>query len=122
MNSTNLIKTAFIKTIESKNKNIEDMIKQYENQVYKPPGFDPNNFVTKEELDEMIKIFDSQKIDPTNNNDNSNKDDNENSEYNKEKKKPPISYNKLYEFTGFNIKIFKLINRSSKKNTISFQV
>ena len=56
------------------------------------------------------------------NNDNSNKDDNENSEYNKEKKKPPISYNKLYEFTGFNIKIFKLINRSSKKNTISFQV
>lgn len=117
-----------IQVIESKHKNLDSLINKYENQDYKPKNVKSDDLITESDLNNMIDEFiddnnsKSKNVDKKQNNkhktvrkesDSSGKED-EFSDSNKHHHIKKFNY----KFINNNVKIFKLINRASKKSDV----
>lgn len=117
-----------IQVIESKHKNLDSLINKYENQDFKPKNVKSDDLITESDLNNMIDEFIDDKnskskcIDKKHNNklktvkkesDSSEKED----EFSDSNKQSDIK-RRNYKFTNNNVKIFKLINRASKKSDV----
>ena len=117
-----------IQVIESKHKNLDSLINKYENQDFKPKNVKSDDLITESELNNMIDEFIDDKnskskcVDKKHNNklktfkkesDSSEKED----EFSDSNKQSDIKRHN-YKFTNNNVKIFKLINRASKKSDV----
>lgn len=117
-----------IQVIESKHKNLDSLINKYENQDFKPKNVKSDDLITESDLNNMIDEFIDDKnskskcIDKKHNNklktvkkesDSSEKED----EFSDSNKQSDIKRHN-YKFTNNNVKIFKLINRASKKSDV----
>ena len=126
--SKNLIQKAIIQVIESKHKNLDSLINKYENQDFKPKNVKSDDLITESDLNNMIDEFIDDKnskskcVDKKHNNklktvkkesDSSEKED----EFSDSNKQSDIKRHN-YKFTNNNVKIFKLINRASKKSDV----
>ena len=115
-----------IECIGSKQRNIENLISNYENQKYMPKNVDPENNISKEELDDMALIKKSEltnKTDKEKNNsvseDNDSKNSNDEDPNNLMKEMENIDLKEKEFIYPYNDeKIFKVINRASTKNSI----
>lgn len=117
-----------IQVIESKHKNLDSLINKYENQDFKPKNVKSDDLITESDLNNMIDEFIDDKNskskcgDKKHNNklktvkkesDSSEKED----EFSDSNKQSDIKRHN-YKFTNNNVKIFKLINRASKKSDV----
>ena len=117
-----------IQVIESKHKNLDSLINKYENQDFKPKNVKSDDLITESDLNNMIDEFIDDKnskskcVDKKHNNklktvkkesDSSEKED----EFSDSNKQSDIKRHN-YKFTNNNVKIFKLINRASKKSDV----
>ena len=117
-----------IQVIESKHKNLDSLINKYENQDFKPKNVKSDDLITESDLNNMIDEFIGDKnskskcVDKKHNNklktvkkesDSSEKED----EFSDSNKQSDIKRHN-YKFTNNNVKIFKLINRASKKSDV----
>ena len=117
-----------IQVIESKHKNLDSLINKYENQDFKPKNVKSDDLITESDLNNMIDEFIDDKnskskcVDKKHNNklktvkkesDCSEKED----EFSDSNKQSDIKRHN-YKFTNNNVKIFKLINRASKKSDV----
>lgn len=115
-----------IQCISSKQRNIENIISDYENQKYIPKNDDPEDNISKEELEDIafIKKSDLSKIsDKERNKSDSEDKESKNSENNDQKNLTRDMENIdiddeefIYPFNDE--KIFKVINRASTKNAV----
>lgn len=117
-----------IQVIESKHKNLDSLINKYENQDFKPKNVKSDDLITESDLNNMIDEFidnknsKSKDVDKKHNNklktvkkesDSSEKEE----DFSDSNKQSDIKrYN--YKFVNNNVKIFKLINRASKKSDV----
>lgn len=117
-----------IQVIESKHKNLDSLINKYENQDFKPKNVKSDDLITESDLNNMIDEF----IDDKNSKSKSgNKKHNtklktvkkesdsseKEEEFSDSNKQSDIKRHN-YKFTNNNVKIFKLINRASKKSDV----
>ena len=117
-----------IQVIESKHKNLDSLITKYENQDFKPKNVNSDDVVTESELNNMIdrfiedknsksKIIDkkhNQKLKTVKKVSDSSEKEEELSDSNKDSDIQRYDY----KFVNNNVKIFKLINRASKKSDV----
>ena len=117
-----------IQVIESKHKNLDSLITKYENQDFKPKNVKSDDLITESDLNNIIDEFiddknsKSKDVDKKHNNklktvkkesDSSEKEE----DFSDSNKQSDIKrYN--YKFVNNNVKIFKLINRASKKSDV----
>lgn len=117
-----------IQVIESKHKNLDSLINKYENQDFKPKNVKSDDLITESDLNNMIDEFiddknsKSKDVDKKHNNklktvkkesDSSEKEE----DYSDSNKQSDIKRHN-YKFVNNNVKIFKLINRASKKSDV----
>ena len=117
-----------IQVIESKHKNLDSLINKYENQDFKPKNIKSDDLITESDLNNMIDEFiddknsKSKDVDKKHNNklktvkkesDSSEKEE----EFSDSNKQSDIKRH-TYKFVNNNVKIFKLINRASKKSDV----
>lgn len=117
-----------IQVIESKHKNLDSLINKYENQDFKPKNVKSDDLITESDLNNMIDEFiddknsKSKSVDKKHNNklktvkkesDSSEKEE----DFSDSNKQSDIKRHN-YKFTNNNVKIFKLINRASKKSDV----
>ena len=117
-----------IQVIESKHKNLDSLINKYENQDFKPKNVKSDDLITESDLNNMIDEFvednnskskniDKKHINKVNKvkkiSDSSEKEE----EFSDSNQQSDIKRHN-YKFTNNNVKIFKLINRASKKSDV----
>lgn len=117
-----------IQVIESKHKNLDSLINKYENQDFKPKNVKSDDLITESDLNNMIDEFIDDKNSKSKNVDKKiyNKHKSSRKESDSSQKEEEFSDSNQqsdikrhnYKFTNNNVKIFKLINRASKKSDV----
>ena len=121
-----IFEKALIQCISSKQRNIENIISDYENQKYVPKNDDPEDNISKEELDDIafIKKSDLSKISEKERNKSDSEDKESKISENNDQKNLTRDMENIdiddeefiYPFNDE--KIFKIINRASTKNAV----
>lgn len=117
-----------IQVIESKHKNLDSLINKYENQDFKPKNVKSDDLITESDLNNMIDEFIDDKNSKSKSGDKKHNtklktvkkesDSSEKEEEFSDSNKHSDIKRHNYKFTNNNVKIFKLINRASKKSDV----
>ena len=117
-----------IQVIESKHKNLDSLINKYENQDFKPKNVKSDDLITESDLNNMIDEFIDDKNSKSKSVDKKHKnklktvkkesDSSEKEEEFSDSNKQSDIKRHSYKFINNNVKIFKLINRASKKSDV----